>query len=157
MPESQDNSRPTGPVAEEFQHLLAFRVSLRQFQHWSENQARAVGLTHTQHQLLVAIKGHPGSLPPAVGDLAAYLMLRSHSTVELVNRAEAAGLVRRAPDGEDARVVRVKLTSKGNRLVTELTKAHLAELHKLAVTLNELAPAEQSAEPRVARGIRRPG
>ena len=126
------------PGREEFERLLAFRVSLRRFQHWSEDQAAAVGLTHVQHQLLVAIKGHPGDNPPSIVELAGYLLLRHHSAVELVNRAEAAGFVRRSPDPDDARVVRVDLTRKGDRLVTELTEAHLAELRKLAGTLNEL-------------------
>jgi DNA-binding MarR family transcriptional regulator len=122
-------------------------VSLRRFQHWSENQARAAGLTHVQHQLLVAVKGHPGDVPPAVGDLAGYLLLRHHSAVELVDRAEAAGLVRRSADPQDARVVRVRLTPKGDRLVTTLTEAHLAELHHLAAALGDLAPDRESAEP----------
>lgn len=137
-PREDDLARPT---AEDFQHVLAFRVSLRHFRHWSVAQARAAGLTHTQHQLLVAIKGHPGGVSPTIGDLAAYLMLRHNSTVELVDRAEAADLVRRAVDPADARIVRVGLTAKGDRLVIRLTRAHLAELRKLAATLNELAPA----------------
>ena len=128
------------PTREDFEHLLAFRVSLRRFQHWSEAQARAAGLTHVQHQLLVAVKGHAGDISPAVGDLAGYLLLRHHSAVELVDRAEAAGLVRRSPDPQDARIVRVRLTQKGDRLVTALTEAHLAELRHLAAVLNELAP-----------------
>ena len=135
------------PNREDFENLLAFRVSLRRFQHWSEQQAGAVGLTHVQHQLLVAIKGHPGDTAPTVGDLADYLMLRHHSAVELVNRAEAAGFVRRSPDGEDARVVRVELTENGDRLVTELTEAHLAELRKLAGALNDLVAGSAPAGP----------
>jgi DNA-binding MarR family transcriptional regulator len=115
-------------------------VSLRRFQRWSEDQATAVGLTHVQHQLIVAIKGHPGDTAPSIAELADYLMLRHHSTVELVNRAVAAGVVRRDPDPDDARVVRVDLTRKGDRLVTELTAAHMAELRKLAITLNALLP-----------------
>lgn len=126
------------PTRQDFEHLLDFRVSLRRFQHWSERQARAEGLTHAQHQLLVAIKGHPGSLPPAVVELADYLLLRHHSVVELVDRAETAGLVRRRTDPDDARVVRVALTGKGDHLVTQLTEAHLAELYKLATVLDEL-------------------
>jgi len=122
----------------DFERLLAFRVGLRTFQRWSEDQARAAGLTHVQHQLLVAVKGHPGSDPPAVSDLAGYLLLRHHSAVELVDRAEQAGLVRRTPDPRDARLVRVKLTSKGERIVNELTPAHLIEWHGLAAVLNEL-------------------
>jgi DNA-binding MarR family transcriptional regulator len=122
----------------DFEHLLAFRVSLRRFQRWSEDQARTVGLTHVQHQLLVAVKGHPGPEPPTIGDLAGYLLLRHHSTVELVDRAEAAGLVRRGADTRDARVVRVGLTPKGDRILTEMTPAHLSELHSLAAILDEL-------------------
>jgi DNA-binding MarR family transcriptional regulator len=137
VPEAKTDRLPP-PTREDFEHLLAFRVSLRRFQHWSENQARAAGLTHVQHQLLVAIKGHPGDVPPSVGDLAGYLMLRHHSAVELVDRAEAADLVRRSPDPDDARVVRVRLTSRGDGLVTELTAAHIVELHNLAAVLNEL-------------------
>jgi DNA-binding MarR family transcriptional regulator len=122
----------------DFERLLAFRIGLRRFQRWSEDQARAAGLTHVQHQLLVAVKGHPGSDPPAVSDLAGYLLLRHHSAVELVDRAEQAGLVRRTPDARDARLVRVKLTSKGERILNELTPAHLIELHSLAAVLDEL-------------------
>src|SRR5215472_9947033 len=77
----------------DFEKLLEFRVTLRRFQRWSEDQARAAGLTHVQHQLLVAIKGHHGDRPPTVGDLAGYLLLRPHSAGELLDRAEAAGLV----------------------------------------------------------------
>ncbi len=144
MPEARRSSLPQ-PTPEDFEHLLAFRVSLRRFQHWSEDQARAAGLTHDQHQLLVAVKGHPGDLPPAVGELADYLLLRHHSTVELLDRAEAAGLVRRGPDADDARVVRVMLTAKGDRLVTELTRSHLIELYKLAAVLDELTRDSRAA------------
>jgi DNA-binding MarR family transcriptional regulator len=95
-------------------------------------------MTHVQHQLLVAIKGHPGDRPPSIGELANYLLLQSHSAVGLVDRAEAAGLVRRSPDPNDARVVRVELTSEGDRLVTELTRATLTEMRKLAIALNNV-------------------
>ena len=147
MPEPRRSSLPQ-PTPRTSSICWPFRVSLRRFQHWSEDQARAAGLTHAQHQLLVAIKGHPGDLPPAVGDLADYLLLRHHSTVELLDRAEAAGLVRRGPDAEDARVVRVILTAKGDRLVTELTRSHLVELYKLAAVLDELTRDSQAASGR---------
>jgi len=122
----------------DFQKLLEFRVALRRFQRWSEDQARAAELTHVQHQLLVAIRGHPGQDPPTVGDLAQYMLLRPHSTVELVDRAEAAGLVRRQPDPADGRLVRVRLTAKGNGVLHALTEAHLVQLHDLAAVLDQL-------------------
>jgi len=122
----------------DFQRLLEFRVALRRFQRWSEDQARAAGLTHVQHQLLVAIRGHHGQQPPTIGDLAEYMLLRPHSTVELVDRAEAAGLVRRVPDPGDGRLVRVRLTGKGDAILHELTEAHLERLHDLAAVLDQL-------------------
>jgi len=122
---------------QDFERLLEFRVSLRRFQRWSEDQAKAAGLTHVQHQLLVAIKGHPGGRPPTVGDLAGHLLLRPHSAVELVDRAEAAGLVGRTPDREDGRVVRVRLTADGEEILQKLTRAHLDRLHELATVLDE--------------------
>jgi DNA-binding MarR family transcriptional regulator len=126
-----------GLTQQDFERLLEFRVTLRRFQRWSEDQARAAGLTHVQHQLLVAIKGHRGGRSPAIGDLAGYLLLRPHSTVELVDRAEAAGLVERTPDTEDGRVVRVRLTGEGEEILQKLTRAHLDRLHELAVVLDE--------------------
>jgi len=128
------------PSPEDFRHSLRFRVTLRRFLRWSEEQAADVGLTPAQHQLLVAIKGHPGPRPPAIREVAEYLLLQSHSAVGLVDRAEAAGMVRRAADPDDARVARVELTEKGDHLVTKLTAAHLAGLYELAAALNELLP-----------------
>jgi DNA-binding MarR family transcriptional regulator len=139
------DDEPSQLSREDFEHLLAFRASLRRFQRWSEDQAKAAGLTHVQHQLLVAIKGHPGTEPPTVGELADYLLLRHHSTVELVDRAEAAGLVRRVNDARDGRVARVRLTSKGDRILMQLTPSHLIELHSLAAILDELVAAASRA------------
>jgi DNA-binding MarR family transcriptional regulator len=128
----------------DYEHLLAFRTSLRTFQRWSEDQARMAGLTHVQHQLLVAVKGHPGPLAPTVTELAEYLLLRHHSTVELIDRAEAADLVRRVSDDRDARVVRVRLTARAERILGQLTPAHLVELHNLAAVLNRLVGGAQA-------------
>jgi DNA-binding MarR family transcriptional regulator len=123
--------------SEDFQNLLTFRTGLRRFLHWSQTQAKAVGLTSAQHQLLVAVKGHPGG-DPAIGDLAGYLLLRHHSAVELVDRAEAAGLVERLDDPGDGRVTRVRLTPDGEARLAKLAAAHLDELRHLAPVLDEL-------------------
>jgi DNA-binding MarR family transcriptional regulator len=81
-----------------------------------------------------------------MGDLAGYLLLRPHSTVELVDRAEAAGLVERTPDGEDGRVVRVRLTRDGDRVLNKLTRAHLEQLHELAAVLDDLVAKHDAAQ-----------
>ena len=122
----------------DFENLLAFRTSLRRFLYWSQTQAHAAGLTPAQHQLLVAIKGHPGEQPPTIGDLAGYLLLRHHSAVELVDRAAAAGVVQRCPDPADGRVTRVGLTADGESRLARLAPAHLDELRQLAPVLDQL-------------------
>ncbi len=124
--------------AEDFQNLLAFRTGLRRFLHWSQTQAKSAGLTPAQHQLLVAIKGHPGGQDPAISDLAASLLLRHHSAVELVDRAQAGGLVERMDDPGDGRVTRVRLTADGEARLAKLSLAHVDELRHLAPVLEQL-------------------
>lgn len=122
----------------DFENLLAFRTGLRRFLHWSQTQARTVGLTPAQHQLLVAIKGHPGGQDPTISDLAEYLLLRHHSVVELVDRAAIAGVVTRRRDAEDGRLTRVVLTPDGEARLARLGPAHLDELRNLAPILDQL-------------------
>src|SRR5207253_7349547 len=101
------------PSQEEYRRLLAFRTGVRRFLKWSEKQARAAGLTPKQHQLLLAVRGHSDSRGPTIKEAAEYLLLRHNSTVELVNRAEAGGFVRRVQEDGDRRVVRLQLTPLG--------------------------------------------
>jgi DNA-binding MarR family transcriptional regulator len=122
-----------------YSRLLQLRTSLRHFERWSEQQARAAGLTPAQHQLLLAVRGHRDERGPTIGEVADYLMLRHHSTVELVDRADAAGLVRRQRDKEDHRVVRLRLTANGARRLERLSSLHLEELRRLAPQLSELS------------------
>jgi DNA-binding MarR family transcriptional regulator len=131
-----------GP-APDFAALLAFRVALRRFNRWSEGQARAVGLTHAQHQLLLAIKGHPDERGPTIGEVASYLLLRHHSAVELINRAQAGGLVERSRDETDARVVRLKLTPLGEERITQLTQLHIDELGQLEPMLRHVIAGKE--------------
>lgn len=115
--------------------LLEFRTALRRFMRWSEAEAKAAGLTPAQHQLLLAIQGHPGEEGPTVGELSEYLVLRHHSVVELIDRAGKAGLVRRERDSGDHRVVRLALTAVGRRRIEQLSQLHLEELRRLGPLL----------------------
>jgi DNA-binding MarR family transcriptional regulator len=122
----------------DYQILLEFRVGLRQFLHWSRAQAQKAGLTSTQHQLLLAIRGHEDGRGPTIGEVADSMMLRHHSAVELVDRVETSGLVRRISDSEDQRLVRVRLTPEGARRLERLALAHLEELEILAPQLTHV-------------------
>ena len=126
----------------DYARLLEFRTGLRRFLRWSEQQAAAAGLTAAQHQLLLAIRGHrdpDGTVAaPTIGDVADHLLLRHHSTVELVDRAVAAGLVERRPDPSDQRQVRLVLTPAGAQRLEHLSNLHLEELTRLGSALRPL-------------------
>jgi DNA-binding MarR family transcriptional regulator len=126
------------PTDEDYRRLLELRTGLRRFLRWSEEQASAAGLTPAQHQLLLAIRGHPDDRGPTVGDVAGYLLLRHHSVVGLVDRAEAAGLVTRQPDADNLSTVRLRLTAKGAARLETLSELHLQELEHLAPTMHAL-------------------
>ncbi|MFN2606710.1 MAG: MarR family winged helix-turn-helix transcriptional regulator [Acidimicrobiales bacterium] len=115
----------------DYSRLLDFRDGLRRFLHWSGERAGEAGLTPAQHQLLLAVRAHDGAGHPTVGDVADHLLLRHHSAVGLVDRAEAAGLVARSTDPADHRVVRVRLTALGSRRLAALTALHVEELRRL--------------------------
>jgi DNA-binding MarR family transcriptional regulator len=125
---------------EEYQRLLRFRDGLRRFLDWSGRKAVSAGITPAQHQLLLAIRGHqPGA--PSMSDVAEHLLTRHHSTVQLVDRAEGAGLVERRADEEDHRVVRLHLTGLGARRLESLAASHLEELERLGEYVDLLSLA----------------
>jgi DNA-binding MarR family transcriptional regulator len=131
---------PVTPLAdEEYTKLLAFRTGLRQFLRWSEDQAATVGLTPAQHQLLLAIRGHPDPRGPNVGELADYLCTRHHSAVQLIDRTEQLGLItRHRTDSDDRRIVRLTLTKTAQDKLTLLSTTHVEELRRLATLVNAL-------------------
>jgi len=122
----------------DYRRLLQFRTGLRRFLHWSEEQAEKAGLTPAQHQLLLAVRGHDGAQGPTIGDVAGYLMLRHHSVVGLVDRAEKGGLVERQEDPGDRRVVRLRLTAQGLSTLQKLSGLHLEEIQRLAPSIQEI-------------------
>src|SRR4026208_1958044 len=112
----------------DYQALAELRYQVRRFLHFSEQAARKMSLEPQQHQLMLALKGLPDGLHPTIGTLAERLQLQHHSTVELVNRLSAGGLVRRRRAGDDRRLVLLGLTAKGEKVLRELSMGHKAEL-----------------------------
>lgn len=123
---------------EEYRRLLELRDGLRRFLRWSGRRAEESGLTPSQHQLLLVVRAHDDPRGPTIRDVADHLLLRHHSAVELVNRAEAARLVRRRPDPGDQRSVRLSLTPLGRRRLDQLSAQHVDELRRLARHLRPL-------------------
>lgn len=119
-----------------YEQLHQFRYLIRRFLRFSEEAARAAGIESQQHQLLLTIKGMQQSPDGISVTTAAERLQVSHNTaVELVDRAQAAGLVVRSRSEEDRRLVRVRLTPLGEDVLGRLSDAHLAELRSWAPEL----------------------
>lgn len=123
----------------DYRALAAFRTELRRFLAFSADAARAAGLTPQQHQLLLAVRGHPGPGPASVTDVAEALLLKRHSATELVARAADAGLVERRTDPTDARRTLVVLTPAGTDVLATLSEQHRRELTRLRTVVAGLA------------------
>jgi len=132
---------------DDYRSLAELRHQLRRFLHFSEKAAKAAGMEPRQHQLLLALKGLPPGVRPRIGELAERLQIQHHSTVELVNRLSARGLVRRRRGNEDRREVHLSLTSKGERLLQDLSLYHRQELRSAG-------PALVAALRRVMGGVK---
>lgn len=112
----------------DYHALSEFRHQIRRFLRFSERAARNAGLEPRQHQLLLALKGLPPEARPRIGELAERLQIQHHSAVELVNRLEGGGLVRRHRSTEDRREVLLELTPRGEKILRELSLDHRTEL-----------------------------
>jgi DNA-binding MarR family transcriptional regulator len=98
---------------------------------FSEQGARAVGLTPQQHQLLLAIKSQPGKDHASLKEIAEFLQLKHQTVVGLTDRCETAGLVRREASTVDKRRVNVHLMPRGEELLARLSQRNMDELRAL--------------------------
>jgi DNA-binding MarR family transcriptional regulator len=137
-----DEAAAAGPATvpepltkEDFEALARFRFGIRSYLRFSEETVRRNGVTPQQYQLMLALKGFPGRDWAVVRELAERLQLRHHSVVELVDRAQAQGLVRRTAHPDDARAVRVLLTEAGEQLLGRLSALHRDELRRMDAVL----------------------
>ncbi|MEO9166831.1 MAG: MarR family transcriptional regulator [Aestuariivirga sp.] len=112
----------------DYKALAQFRHELRKFLAFSEKAAVAAGLTGQQHQALLAIRGLSQEGEMSVGELAEILLLRHHSTVELVDRLGKLDLIERVADRADARRVLVHLTPAGKKKLRALSASHIKEI-----------------------------
>jgi len=108
--------------------LAEFRFQLRKFLSFSEMATERRGVAAQQYQLMQVIAAMPEGQQASISYLAERMVLRHNSTVELVDRAERAGLVRREHDESDLRRSLVRLTPQGEEVLNELVIEHLSEL-----------------------------
>ena len=124
--------------AADYRRLAEFRYLIRCFLEFSEAAAAREGLTPRQHQALLAIKGAPEGAAQTVGYLAERLRIQHHSAVELIDRLVEAGLLRRRPDPQDRRRVRLALTKAAEAHLGALSASHLEELRRMRPALLEI-------------------
>jgi DNA-binding MarR family transcriptional regulator len=129
-------SRPTLSLTD-YRALSEFRYLIRSFLSFSERAARSFGTEPQQHQLLLACKGLPEGKRPTIGTLAQRLCVEHHTTVALVDKLAAAGMVKRTPSSVDRREVLVEITDSGEKLLTALSELHHQQLQSVGPKLIE--------------------
>jgi len=133
--------------------LAEFRYRLRRFLSFSEMASEAVGISAQQYQVLQVIATVPEGLPASISYLAERMMVRHNSAVELVDRTEKAGLVRRVADARDHRRSLVEITARGGEVLTKLVAQHLIEMEaegpELARALQALTAGRVGAARKV--------
>ncbi|MGH9683678.1 MAG: MarR family winged helix-turn-helix transcriptional regulator [Candidatus Acidiferrales bacterium] len=131
----------TNRAATTVAHLAQFRYQLRRFLRFSENTARAAGVTPQQHQLMLGVAGFNGRGWATISELAEFLQERHNAVVGLVDRARDRGLVSKKSVAGDRRFVRVELTPEGGKILAKLAAPHRGELARFqARTGLSLAP-----------------
>jgi DNA-binding MarR family transcriptional regulator len=113
---------------EQLKSLAEFRFQMRKFLSFSEMASERCGIGAQQYQLMQVIAAMPADQQASITYLSERMILRHNSTVELVDRAERSGLVRREHDEKDLRRSLVQLTPQGETVLKRLVSEHLSEL-----------------------------
>jgi DNA-binding MarR family transcriptional regulator len=136
----------------EYKALANFRYQIRKYLRYMEEKARARGYHPQQYQLLLAIEGLPDGEMPTIKTLAERMQLNHNSTVELVDRCEKRGLLRRQRAGMDRRVVTLVATPIGKQMMQEQARASRAELQEIGPIL--FASLQQLIDERYRMRVR---
>jgi DNA-binding MarR family transcriptional regulator len=119
----------------EYRALAELRYRIRHFLREGDAKARAVGLEPQQYLMLLAIRGLPEDSEATIQTLAERLALKHHSAVELIDRLETRGYVRRNRSRDDRRRVFVTLLPRGERLLEQVARNRISELRSTGEAL----------------------
>jgi len=119
---------PSDITPAEYRALAELRYRIRHFLREGDAKARAVGLEPQQYLMLLAIRGLPQGCDATIQNLAERLALKHHSAVELIDRLETNGFVRRTRSRNDRRRVFVSLLPRGDRLLEQVARHRISEL-----------------------------
>ena len=107
-----------------------------------------LGLSFGDFDVLNTLRRHDDDLGTNPGDLAQSSLITSGAMTARLDRLERAGLVRRAPDPNDRRAVRVHLSREGRRLAERALRAVIAADRAF------LEPLSQRQQDTVASGLK---
>jgi len=131
-----ETKRPIQLNDSEYIALAEFRYQLRRYLRHMEEEARANGHHPQQYQLLLAIKGLPPPRTPTVSVLAERMQMNHNSLVELADRCEQRGFIRRIrSSGTDRRKVALAITSAGEAMMKQQASASRQELQMIGPVL----------------------
>lgn len=108
----------------------------------SVEQIRSYGLTQPQFGIIESL-GHLGTM--TLGELSERQLVSCGNTTVVVDNLEKEGLVQRIRDSYDRRVIRVKLTTKGQKLFNNIFPEHAKYITELASVLTEEEQVQLSA------------
>ena len=137
-------------TTDEYRALAELRYRIRHFLRAGDAVARAAGLEPQQYLLLLTIRGLPQGQEATIRTLAERLALKHHSAVELIDRLEMHGYVRRHRVRDDRRRVLVSLLPRGERILEQVARHRIGELrsngHELVRTIDQLLAKADKAE-----------
>ena len=138
----------------DYRALAALRYRMRLFLCEGDAAASRAGLEPQQYLLLLAVRGLPEGAEATVQTLAERLLLKHNSTVELIDRLETRGYVRRSRSRDDRRCVLIELLPRGKKLVERVARQRLTELQAGGVALANALDALLGRKPKSERVIK---
>jgi len=129
-------------TTDEYRALAELRYRIRHFLREGDMVAQSAGLEPQQYLLLLTIRGLPTGEEATIRTLAERLALKHHSVVELIDRLETHGYVRRSRGRDDRRRVLVSMLPRGERLLEQVARHRIEELratgHALVRAIDQL-------------------
>jgi DNA-binding MarR family transcriptional regulator len=119
----------------DYARIAAFRRALREFLHFSDAAAAAVGLTTQHYQAMLILRACPEDGSVTINDLARELYIRHNSAVGLVDRLVEGNLIVRVRSTADRRKVELRLTNRGRQVLAKLAEMHSQELLRVGPIL----------------------
>jgi DNA-binding MarR family transcriptional regulator len=126
---------PDSPQIEAYRLFLKLH---RRFQELNREEFRPYDLSTPQYAIL--FHATPQGVP--LSKLCEEMLADNSNLTRLVDRLEARGLVRRAPDPRDRRVTLVQLTPAGEQLISELRPRHRDYIER---RMSHLTPEQLAA------------